>query len=170
MLEAKPRATSSTGAITWTEDEVSKKERHIGDLTTQVRSMRRVVKENAEEYTRNRGAMANKGAKYAELREARELLKAARGQEREPRGGAFGGARRSPAGLFGAPLIEIRWDANRRGAPCCRYLKESSSTFRWHPHHTQPHLFQNANPPPPPPHTHTHTRTATTPCTSAPMC
>ncbi len=87
VLEAHTRAPSSSGATTWTEEEVAEFERHIGELTAELKVVRQEAKGNSTEYARNKGTVANMRGKSTELREARDLLKAAC-RDRRPQGGA----------------------------------------------------------------------------------
>ena len=64
MLEAKPRAPSSSGATTWTEEEVAEKEDHIGELTADLKVLRQEAKGNSTEYRRNKAAVANMRGKF----------------------------------------------------------------------------------------------------------
>ncbi len=83
MLEAKPCAPSSSGATTWDEDEVAEFERHIGELTGELKVLRQEAKGNSTEYRRNKAAVANMRGKFTELREARDLLRAARAENED---------------------------------------------------------------------------------------
>ena len=80
MLEAKPLAPSSSGATTWTEEEVVEFEDRIGELTAELKVLKQEAKGNSTEYARNKGTVANMRGKFTELREARDLLKAARAE------------------------------------------------------------------------------------------
>ncbi len=83
MLEAKPGAPSSSGATTWTEEEVAEFEDHIGELTAELKVLKQEAKGNSTEYARNKGTVANVRGKFIELREARDLLKAARAENED---------------------------------------------------------------------------------------
>ena len=121
-LEAKSRApsSSSTGAMTWTEDEVEEFERHIGDLTRELNVLKRDAKSNAAEYARNKAAVANMRDKFAELQAARNQLRAARA-EIEDLKAALVEERANPLPGFKVPLFDIRRDSDKRGAPYCEY-------------------------------------------------
>ena len=102
----KPLAPSSSGATTWTEEEVAEFEDHIGELTAELKVLRQEAKGNSTEYSRNKGTVANMRGKFAELREARDLLKAARAENEdlkaalaEERANSLGTAVRHPAGF-----------------------------------------------------------------------
>ena len=67
VLEAKPRAPLSSGATTWTVEEVVEFEDHIGELTAELKVLRQEAKGNSTEYTRNKAAVANRRGKFIEL-------------------------------------------------------------------------------------------------------
>jgi hypothetical protein len=124
LLEAKSLAPSSTRAPTWDEDEVAEFEQRNGELTAQVKALRQEAKDNGAEYARNKGAVTNMCAKYAELQEARELLKAARA-ENEGLKAALAVAHADPLPGYKVPLFDIRRDSSKRGAPYDRYFEDT---------------------------------------------
>ena len=125
-LEAKSRApsSSSTGAMTWTEDEVEEFERHIGELTSELKVLKRDARSNAAEYARNKAAVANMRGKFAELQAARNQLRAARA-EIEDLKAALVEERANPLPGFKVPLFDIRRDSDKRGAPYCEYWEDT---------------------------------------------
>ncbi len=167
MLEAKPCAPSSSGATTWDEDEVAEIERHIGELTSEHKAFRQEAKGNSTEYARNKGTVANMRGKFTELREARDLLKAARAENEDLKATLAEERANSLPGIE-VPLFDIRRDSSKRGAPFDPYFEDTiapamlntGSTLeqineiirkpQFNTHHTHP-----------PTHTHTHTPTHT---------
>ena len=123
-LEAKSRAPSSSGAMTWTEDEVEEFERHIGELTGELNALKRHVRGNLAEYKRNKFAVANMREKYGELQQARDLLKAARA-EIDGLKAALAEAHANPLPGREIPLYDIRRDSSKRGAPYDRYFEDT---------------------------------------------
>ena len=79
--------------MTWTEEEVSKKERITGELIAQLKVLKQEATYTAAECARNKGAVAIMGAMYPELQEVKAAC------ERGPRGGAREDSRRSLAGF-----------------------------------------------------------------------
>jgi hypothetical protein len=124
VLEAKPRAPSSSGATTWTEEEVAEMEREIGELTAELKVLRQEAKGNSTEHTRNKAAVANMRGKFTELREARDLLKAARAEIDDLKA-ALAEAHANPLPGREVPLYDIRRDSSKRGAPFSRYFEDT---------------------------------------------
>ena len=103
VLEAKPRAPSSSGATTWTEEEVAEFEDHIGELTAELKVLKQEAKGNSTEYARNKGTVANmRGVHRASRGAGSPEGRACR--ERGPQGGARGGACQPPAGQGGTSV------------------------------------------------------------------
>ncbi len=63
-------------------------ERHIGELTGELKVLRHEARGNSTEYARNKAAVDNMRGKISELQATRDLL---RTRDRRPQGGARGG-------------------------------------------------------------------------------
>jgi chromosome segregation ATPase len=124
VLEAKPDAPSSSGATKWTEEEVAEFEDHIGELTAELKVLKQEAKGNSTEYARKKGTVANMRGKFIELREARDLLKAAR-DENEDLKAALAEERANPLPGMKVPVYDIRRDSSKRGAPYDRHFEDT---------------------------------------------
>ena len=124
MLEAKPRAPSSLGATTWTEEEVAEFEDHIGELTAELKVLKQEAKGNSTEYARNKVTVANMRGKFTDLREERDLLKAARAEIDDLKA-ALAEAHANPLPGMEVPLYDIRRDSSKRGAPFDPYFEDT---------------------------------------------
>jgi hypothetical protein len=124
VLEAKSRAPSSSEEMTWNEDEVAGYEHHIGELTHELDALKRKAKGSKAEYTRKKTAVANMREKYAELQEARSLLRA-KDAEIEDLKAALAEERANPMPGFRVPLFDIRRQSDKRGAPYCKYWEDT---------------------------------------------
>ena len=108
----------------WTEEEVAEFKGHIGELTAELKVLRQEAKSNSTEYARNKGTLANMRGKFTELREARDLLKAARAENDDLKA-ALAEARANPLPGFKVPLFDIRRDSSKRGAPFHPYFEST---------------------------------------------
>ena len=99
-------------------------EDHMGELTKELNVLKRDIKGNATEYTRNKAAVRNMRENYAELQTARDLLRSARA-EIEDLEAALAQERANPLPGRAVPLFDIRRDSFKRGAPYSRYFEDT---------------------------------------------
>ena len=115
--------SSSGGEVTWDEEEVIELEGHIGELTVEVRELRREVGKSKGEYKRNRAAVANFIGKYRELEELKVCVKAERAKI-ELLTAEVEELRASPLPGRTVPLFDIRRDTTKRGGPYDPYFED----------------------------------------------